>query len=441
MTIRLADRASVRWKADSDFGGISDASLVPPSSYFDVGATALPVEMLEVIEGEPEMRERNEVRAKRGRRRNYRIGPRVSGDKVVRRTATFTAQMVVRGIGTGTADDHPLVKLLGALLEDGGDPDPSWTTDTVEAYHDPAPAGHDADVNHFHPETVARFAEGDLITSEVDGRVYPLYVVGVDDTADAEYVQVLGAPRHLTAGDIIRPVRTWRVGDPGARDAGNIRFDKEGYAAEFFGVRIQSVSFTVAPSGDASVLALEFNFDARFMRYDHTNASIATPVSPGAGPELQFSGGTAYIGAALPAESVAGPYAVDSAGTLNIAELEVTIEAELAEAPDQITVLAGRNVIRDVMMDARVQLSQPQTGFDADLEGDVDRWFSFAIGSPGQGGAFVGFIPIGLCNADRAARGENDEVLVQDLRIQDGIPRGTETPASSTSPFLIGLVL
>lgn len=449
MSINLTDVGSVYFEKETVQGSVVPPALVPAEDVFTGGGISMPFDMAEVIEGEPEMTPRNEMRKTRGKRKPDAIGPRVEGKKKMRRTATFNLTLRVEGVGDGDSDNYPLTWLLETLLEDTGAP--AELTDELQAFHDPAPAGTDADAFHFRPTNIDRFAEGDVIAAFVEGRPVFLWVTDVNAAEGEEYVRVLGAPRHLGEDDTIRFCRVFKATNLATRPTLRMRFDKEGYRAEGFGVRLTGFQFTVMPKGESSVLRIQLNFSVRHLRYRHANASIIQPTWP-AGNELQFNGGDVTLSKTLPVEGTAGPYqvaregeavvGVDGEGVLHTGEMEVTVAGEIAEAPSHRSVLAGEDRVRDVGVSARIRLSQPETDFDEDLEDEgAERFFSAACGTVEAGNGFGVVIPVAHSTADAGARKEAEGVLVQDITIEDAIPRGTKTADAADSSFYVAVML
>lgn len=437
MTIHLADVGSVRMKAEAAFGSLVGAGLAPPTTVFDSGTVAVPYETTGVLRFDPEVRERNELKRIRGQRTPFVIGPRVGGAKVARRAGTISFDMVVRGPADDDSDSYPLSLILGSALEDSGAP--ASTSDAVLAFHDPAPGDTDADVNHLRPTDVTKYAEGDVISVDVDGRPCLMLVTEVDDTVDAEFIRVLGAPRHLTNGDTIRFCRTFRPGDMSACPSLALEFCKPGYRLECYGCRLTTLTFNVEPRGEAAVLVLNLTFDVQFARYDHANAAVVSPTYP-SGPELQFVGGDVLLTEALPAEGTAGPYLVDRTGVLSVSQCDLTMTVELATAASHRSVVAGRTQPRTAMADLRIRFDEPVAGFDDDYVGEVDRFCAVTIGSPGQGNAVGLVVPVAVTRADGEGREEGDGILVQDLTLGDGVPRGTAGANTLDASFFFAIV-
>jgi len=447
MSVHLVDVGSAYFEKEDVQGSVIAPALVPAEDVFGGGGISIPFDMAELIEGEPELAPRTDMRKTRGKRKPDAIGPRVGGKKRMRRTATFSLTLRMEGVGDGDSDNYPLTWLLNTLLEDTGAPDN--LTDDLLAFHDPAPGDSAADAFHFRPTNVDRFSEGDVIAAFVEGR--PVFLWVTDVNAVDDYVRVLGAPRHLSEDDTIRFCRVFKATNLASRPTLRMRFDKEGYQAQCFGVRLTGLQFTVSPKGEGSVLRLQMNFSVRHMRYRHASAAIIQPTWP-AGDELQFNGGDVTLSETLPAEGTAGPYqkarageavaGVDGEGVLHTGELEVTVAGEYAEAPSHRSVLAGEDRVRDVGVSARIRLSQPETGFDEDLEDEgAERFFSMACGTVEAGNGFGVVIPVAHSTADAGARKEAEGVLVQDITIEDAIQRGTKTAAAADSSFYVAVML
>jgi len=146
VSIHLTDVGSVYFEKETVQGSVVAPALVPAEDVFDDSGISIPFDMAEVLEGEPELAPRNEMRKTRGKRKPDAIGPRVGGAKKMRRSGSLSLTLRLEGVGDGDSDAYPLTWLLNTLLEDTGAP--AELSDELQAYHDPAPAGTDADAFH-----------------------------------------------------------------------------------------------------------------------------------------------------------------------------------------------------------------------------------------------------------------------------------------------------
>lgn len=433
---------SVLLRAASTYGSVSGTNLSPDTDRFDSGTVSVPFDHAVVPDVAVSTIDRNEMRSRRRQSKPDVIGPYEGGSKVAVRQGDISLTLRLTGLGSSTSDGWPLHILLASMLEDGGEP--SWTSDPVLTYHDPAPGSTAANAFYFRPTTIGNYAEGDVLIADVDGRPEALWVVEVDATPAAEYVQVVGASRHLTSGDTVRACRVFKNAAPGA--AFDMRFDKDpdqnggaGYRAEAFGCRVTSLTTTTTPLGQDAVIRVTFTINAGHIRYDHANASTTTP-SYGDGPELQLIGSSYGITEALPGETGAAPYKKARVSDIYLGQLGITVTGEVQDVPDHLTVVGGERTIGDAMLDVTTQLTRPQTEFDGDLVDGDERWLGIALGSPGAGRSVAVVVPNAFSmSTDPGGRSEAGTNVVQGLQHGAESPRGTTTASAADSSFYLAV--
>lgn len=426
---------SVLLKQESAFGSIVSDGLVPPTTVFDSGTISTPFEMASVIALEPLTIARDEMRATRGQTQPDIGGVYSSGSKVAVRRGEATLTYRFETVDGGTSDDHPFHILLESMMADGGEP--GTTTDAVQTYHDPAPGSTAANAFYFYPTDASLYEEGMVVTVDVDGRPYALYVTEVDESVGDEYIGVEGAPRHLTNGDTIRFTRQFENKPAGVSFA--MRFDKPGYRAECFGCRVVGISATLEPLAESAVLRFDFTISIGHLRYAHASWAVTPPVYTG-GREVQIHGSTVTISDPLPAPGTTAPYQNDLVADIFVGQMGIGLTAVQQQVPDHRSVVGGELAIADIEVSNTIRLSRPQTGFDTDMVDGDQRLVLICLGSPGAGNALAIVMPCAFSTADPAGRTEEGDNLVQTLTLSAEPPRGTVTAASSDSSIIIATV-